>query len=1284
MEASDVLGGGNVEIREISTEMRSAYLDYAMSVIVGRALPDVRDGLKPVHRRVLYAMHDLGLQPNRPYRKSAFIVGEVMGKYHPHGDQSIYDTLVRMAQEFSLRYPLVDGQGNFGSIDDDPAAAMRYCVTGDARVRLAGGTVRIGDLAAGMEPDSEADVDLATLDRLGRPVSASKLFHSGAHPALRLRTREGFELTGTTNHPLLCLVEVAGVPMPLWKTLAEISPGDRVMINRTVRAEDAEALTDREFDTALLLGAFVSEGFVGERRAGFNNVDKEFFDDVVQAYDSVVGGRRYVYNRTIASGSSLWELDVQNLSALSRSPLAELTGSRSAGKSIPEAIWSGRIDAKRVFLRALFEGDGSVSMLPRNSIQVSYSTRSRQLARDVQALLLEFGVVSRLSNAKNGEIKVVISNRRDAALFGLRVGFHGIKQAKLDRLLESLPEQRRGLSRDSVPFVADYIRSSCESPWIDSDWLRRNNIDRTDRWERGGLAIATRIESREVRNVVKPLVTGDYFYAEVASIEDAGVQPVYSLRVDTDDHSFLTNGFVSHNTEARLERLSTEMLRDIEAETVDFGPNYDESSAEPLVLPARFPNLLVNGSSGIAVGMATNIPPHNLREVLGAVQAYIEDPEIDTEGLMAHVKGPDFPGGGTIMGGEGIREAYRSGRGSVRVRAKAHIEPIKSGKEAIIVSELPFTVRKGGDGGLITKIADLVRDKKISEISDLRDESDRSGMRLVIELKREAIPMVALNKLYKHTQMQATFGVNMVALVDGVPRTLSLKEMVHHYVLHQREVVIRRTQYRLRQAEARAHVLEGILVALDNLDAVIALIRGSASPDEARAGLIAEFDLTDIQAQAILDMRLQRLTALESDKVRAEHAELLQRIGELRAILGDERRIDGVISEELAELGERYGDERRTDIAFAEGDVAIEDMIADQQMVISLTASGYAKRLPLATYRQQHRGGKGVSGMNLKEGDYIEHLHICSTHDFLLFFTNRGKVYRLKVYELPEGQRTARGKALVNVLPLREGERVMTVIPTRDFSEGKYLAFATAKGLVKKTEFLKYNTPIRADGIIAIKVRDDDELVQVRLTSGEDDILMVSREGKASRFSEERIRAMGRDTSGVRGMNVSDDVDGTPNRVLAMDIARPETEVFVVTENGYGKRTPVEDYPAKGRGTKGMLTAKLTAKKGGLAGAMIVREHQDLLFISVNGMVQRTSVRGINKMGRATQGVKVMNIADDDRVSAVALVVEQAEAEALPEGEAVIAEELPVDGILESEAAGDDDAGGDDDDEPGV
>ncbi len=861
MSAIDTIGGGNIEPRGLEEEMRSAYLDYAMSVIVGRALPDVRDGLKPVHRRVLHVMNELGLQPNRKHVKCAQIVGEVMGKFHPHGDTAIYDTLARMAQDFSMRYPLVDGHGNFGNIDGWGAAAMRY-------------------------------------------------------------------------------------------------------------------------------------------------------------------------------------------------------------------------------------------------------------------------------------------------------------------------------------------------------------------------------------------------------------------------------------TEARLERLATEMLRDIDSETVDFAPTYDGTRQEPVVLPARFPNLLVNGGSGIAVGMATNIPPHNLREVVAATIAYIDDPQIDVEGLMRHIKGPDFPTAGTILGREGIRDAYATGRGRVRVQAKAHIEPIGQGKEAIIVTELPFQVRKGGDGGLIEKIADLVHDKKIPEITDVRDESDRRGMRLVIELKRDAIPKVVLNKLHKHTPMQTTFGVNMVALVDNVPRTLSLREVIGHYVDHQREVIVRRTKYELRRSEERAHVLEGQLIALANLDEVIALIRGSRDSETARAGLVERFELSVIQAQAILQLTLSRLTALEADKIKQEHADLMERIKELREILGDEQRVLDLIKEELGEISEAYGDERRTEITHAEGEIDIEDLIADQQMVISITHSGYIKSLPLSTYRQQRRGGVGVTGMDMKDDDYIEHLFVTSTHDYLLFFTNRGKVYRLKVYELPEASRTAKGRALVNLLPLREGERVQSVLSTRDFTEGKYLVFATREGQIKKTEFLAYNTPIKADGIIAINIRDDDELMAVRRTSGHDDIIMVSRSGQAARFSEDAVRSMGRDTSGVRGMNVSQ----KGNSVLAMDVARDDQELLVVTENGYGKRTPIPDYPVKGRGTMGVKTITLTENKGQLAGALVVREHQELVFISQNGMVQRTSVRGINRYGRASQGVRVMNIRDDDQVSAVALVVEsEAETAAkVADGSpvSVADDNVPAAADLPEEPAG---AGADappDDDEP--
>jgi len=797
--------------------MRTAYLDYAMSVIVGRALPDVRDGLKPVHRRVLYAMNELGLGPTRSYAKCAKIVGEVMGNYHPHGDSAIYDTLVRMAQEFSMRYELVDGQGNFGSVDDDPAAAMRY-------------------------------------------------------------------------------------------------------------------------------------------------------------------------------------------------------------------------------------------------------------------------------------------------------------------------------------------------------------------------------------------------------------------------------------TEARLARIATEMLRDLDMDTVDFAANYDGSRREPLVLPARFPNLLVNGSSGIAVGMATNIPPHNLREVIAATIAYIDDPEIDVAGLMRHVKGPDFPTGGIILGHAGIKDAYETGRGRVRVQARAHIEPLSHGKEAIVVTELPFMVKKGGDNNLQQKIAELAIEKKIPEISDLRDESDKRGMRLVIELKRDALPKVVLNKLYKHTPMQTTFGVNMVALVDGVPKTINLREAIGHYVTHQREVIVRRTKHELAEKEARAHILQGLLIALDNLDAIIELIRASRDREAAREQLVERFGLSAIQASAILDLRLSQLTALEADAIKQEHADVTERIAELREILGDESRVLAVVKEELSEIGERFGDERRTEISASEDEIDIEDLIADRQMVITITHTGYVKSLPLDTYRQQNRGGKGVTGMDMKDNDYIEHLFVCSSHDYLLFFSNRGKVYRSKVYELPEAQRTAKGRALVNILPLAEGERINAVVSTRDFSEAAALIFATRSGTVKKTELAAYNTPIKADGIIAIRIRDDDELLDVRPVDPGDEIIMVSHAGLAVRFGEDEVRAMGRDTTGVRGMNVGS------GRVISMDVARDDADLLVVTENGYGKRTPVSQYRKTARGAKGVKTIGLTAQKGGLAGALVVRDHQELVFISVGGMVQRTTVGGISQQGRSATGVRVMNVGDEDLVSAVAPVVDTGDA----------------------------------------
>jgi DNA gyrase subunit A len=724
-------------------------------------------------------------------------------------------------------------------------------------------------------------------------------------------------------------------------------------------------------------------------------------------------------------------------------------------------------------------------------------------------------------------------------------------------------------------------------------------------------------------------------------------------------------------TECRLAKLATELLEDIDADTVDFKPNYDESRREPEVLPSRFPNLLVNGSSGIAVGMATNMPPHHLGEVTDALVAMIDEPSIDVDRLTKHIKGPDFPTGGIILGREGIREAYRSGRGRIVMRARAHAEELRGGKSAIIVTELPYTVKKGGDDGVITKIAELVKTGTLSEISNVRDLSDRSGMRMVIELKRDAIPQVVLNKLWKHTPLQSTFGYNAVALVDGVPRTLGLRDLLQHYLDFQREIVTRRSKYELRKLEARVHILEGYLKALDVLDEVIALIRAAADTDAARTGLIDEFGFTELQAQAILELRLRQLTALERAELEREYKDKTERIAELREILGDELRIDGLIREELLELKQIYtkNDDRRTEIMAAEGDLELEDLIAEEDMVIAITRSGYIKRLPVTTYREQRRGGIGVMGMDLKDEDYIEHLFVASTHDYILFFTNVGKVYRLKVHELPLGSRQSKGRAIVNLLPFRQDEQVRAVIQTRDFEEAKYLVFATKNGVVKKTELAAYNTPLKADGIIAIKMREGDELVGVRHSTGKDDVIMVSRKGQAIRFREKDVRPMGRDASGVQGMRLR-----AGDEVISVNIPEAGADLLVVTENGYGKRTRVEDYPVKGRGGLGVKTVQLTEAKGQLAGARVVREGYQVMLISTGGTVIRMPVDGIRRAGRATQGVIVMRLRDGELVSALAPVVESEERNGNGNGHAEpVAEPEPVE--LDGEVEPEDDDG---------
>ncbi|MBY0287952.1 MAG: intein-containing DNA gyrase subunit A [Mycobacteriaceae bacterium] len=1231
--------GDRIEPVDIQHEMQRSYIDYAMSVIVGRALPEVRDGLKPVHRRVLYAMFDSGFRPDRGHAKSARSVAETMGNYHPHGDSSIYDTLVRMAQPWSLRYPLVDGQGNFGSPGNDPPAAMRYCVTGDALVRLPfGQSVRIADVVPGARPNTDNVVDAKVLDRHGNPVTADRLFHSGEQATYTVRTAEGYEVTGTANHPLLCLVDVAGVPTLLWKLIEEIRPDDRVVIQRTPPMEFGPADWHDAFE-ALLLGALISEGFVSERRAGFNNLDRDYFNMVVAAYDAVVGGPRYVSERTILSGSRLLELDIHNLTALRRTRLACLEGQRSADKAVPEWMWQSAAAVKRVFLQALFEGDGSCSALPRNTIQVSYSTRSGQLAKDVQQMLLEFGVISRRYLHAVGEHKVVITNRAHAELFSTQVGFGGSKQVKLTEVLQALPKKAAGLDSDHVPGLASFIRKHGGGRWVDKDWLNRHNIDRLSRWQRDAAQILGHIADGDVRAIASDLTDGRFYYARVTSLTDAGVQPVYSLRVDTDDHAFITNGFVSHNTEARLTPLAMEMLREIDEETVDFVPNYDGRVQEPTVLPSRFPNLLANGSGGIAVGMATNMPPHNLRELGDAVFWCLENFEADEEATLEavceRVKGPDFPTYGLIVGSQGISDTYRTGRGSVRMRGVCEIEEDSRGRTGIVITELPYQVNHDN---FITSIAEQVRDGKLAGISNIEDQSsDRVGLRIVVELKRDAVAKVVLNNLYKHTQLQTSFGANMLSIVDGVPRTLRLDQLIRHYVNHQLDVIVRRTTYRLRKANERAHILRGLVKALDALDEVIALIRASETVEVARQGLIGLLDIDEIQAQAILDMQLRRLAALERQRIVDDLAKIEAEIADLEDILAKPERQRAIVRDELQELVDKYGDDRRTRIIAADGDVADEDLIAREEVVVTITETGYAKRTKSDLYRSQKRGGKGVQGAGLKQDDIVNHFFVCSTHDWILFFTTQGRVYRAKAYDLPEASRTARGQHVANLLAFQPEERIAQVIQIKTYEDAPYLVLATRNGLVKKSKLTDFDSN-RTGGIVAVNLRDGDELVGAVLCSAEADLLLVSAKGQSIRFSatDEALRPMGRATSGVQGMRFN-----TDDELLSLNVVRDDTYLLVATAGGYAKRTAIEEYPVQGRGGKGVLTIQFDKRRGSLVGALIVDDDTELYAITSGGGVIRTAARQVRKAGRQTKGVRLMNLGEGTTLIAIARNAEE-------------------------------------------
>lgn len=1190
--------------RLIQEEMKKSYLDYSMSVIIGRALPDVRDGLKPVHRRVLYTMWDTGLLHNKPHKKSANVVGNCMAKFHPHGDAAIYDTLVRLAQNFSMRYMLVDGHGNFG------------CFTADTKIKLTDGR-DLSFIELAKEHNEGKRNFTFTIDKKGAikiaEIKNPRLTKKNAE-IMKVTLDNGEEIKCTSNHRFM-------LKNGEYKEAKDLIPGDSLM------------------------------------PAYFRFSTKEDDPDIVG------------YNMVFQPKSSLWDL-IHILSDewnISKEIYPKSTGRTrhhvdfNKLNNNPDNIrrigwkehWKIHYDLtshnhKNSLEYRLSLAKGREKFWENEANRKAYSERMRQknLKNWKNAGYREQMRIT-LSNVNKKYLKEhpeVIEKFRQRATITLKRLWQIPKYREFfhNKIVDS--NKRRITNLTGKKKFLKICRYTQENNLI----LNKENYEKIRKdvfgiksftsWDLG-------IKKYYDNNVGLVLceISSNHKVIKIESLNECA--DVYDLTIDNTHNFALSAGVFVHNsvdgdapaamryTECRLQKLAEEMLADIEKRTVKFVPNFDNSTTEPSVLPSKLPNLLVNGSSGIAVGMATNIPSHNMGEVVNAVIAQIDNPDVSLNEMFNYMQGPDFPTGGIICGRNGIIEAYTHGRGKLRVRAKTSFEESKA-KDSIIVHEIPYMVNKSE---LIVEIANNVRDKRIIGISDIRDESDREGMRIVIELKRDADRDVVLNQLFEHTRLQTTFGIIMLALVDNVPRVLNLKSIIHYFIEHRKDVVRKRTLFDLNKAQTNAHILEGLIIASENIDAVIKLIRQSKSVETAKESLVNSFNLTHEQSQAILEMRLQRLTSLEQDKVRKEHKELLKLIDELEAILKDPKKILDIIKNELKEVREKYSDKRRTEITDVDVDgIVEEDLIKDENVAITITHSGYIKRLPIEVYKTQHRGGKGVIAATIREEDIISDIFTANTHDYLLFFTNKGKVHWLKVHQIPEAARTAKGKAIVNLLSLESDEKVSAYVPVNNFDGSRFIIMATKKGTVKKTSLDSFSNP-RRTGIIAITLEDKDELINVELTDGNQEIIMATKSGNAVRFHEKNVRASGRSSQGVRGISLKGD-----DEVVGMIVAANEKTLFTVTENGYGKRTPISEYRLINRGGSGVINIQCSDRNGNVVAICDVGENEDLMLISKNGIVIRVPASDISVIGRNTQGVRIMKLEEGDKaVSAVKVVREK-------------------------------------------
>ena len=1262
----------------IEDEMKDSYVSYAMSVIVGRALPDVRDGLKPVHRRILYAMKELNLEHNKPYKKAARIVGE--------------------------------------------------CFVEDTWVLTDRGLVPIVEVKQGDKVYTQKGLE-----------RVSGLYEMPPRRLLKVTLDNGTYNMATPSQKFKVINKDFGFE---WKEAKDLTNNDYIVVKasypdskRKVKLKKYDKLNPAylDEDLAYLVGFFMSEGWISKNserknthRVGFScnseEVIRKIADILLKEFDYVpdIGEKAYLMkgkHKTYVSYKYMIRTCRRYIVDFLRMNF-HLEGLKAPTKTVPRQIFNSPKSVIFSFISGLIDGDGSIHK--KRSV-IHYGSTSEELTDRLLILLQHcgiFGAKYRDENVRRGG--VVNGHKISARRKFYYLEFKGINAKLLAAQLALYnPDKRKALQElqnralkksrfETVPYAGNHVFGELSKAHLGSG----RYIDSEGNKFRQGIKYSTGCKIRYAKELkemplrksqilqwgireklkkidsplydfVNHIIEEDVYFLRVASIEESAAEKTYDLQVEN-EHEFIANGMVSHNclgkyhphgdmavydalvrmvqdfslryplvdgqgnfgsidgdapaaqryTEARLAAITSWMLQDIEKKTVDFMPNFDESLTEPRILPAVLPNLLINGTSGIAVGMATNIPPHNLGEVIEGIKLVIDRPDCEIKELIRIIKGPDFPTGGFICGRDGIKQAYTSGRGRLKVRAKANIEQQKSGKESIVITEIPYQVNKTN---ILESIAKLVQERRVEGISDLRDESDKDGMRIVVEMRRGGNAQIVLNQLFKRTQMEETFGVIMLALVDNQPRVLNLKQLLKLYIEHRKDIIIRRTKFELQKAEERAHILEGLKIALKYLDKVIKTIRQSKTPQLAKDALMKNFDLSERQAQAILEMQLQRLTALERDKIDREYLDLIKKIEHLKAILASEKKVLGLIKEELDELKKKFADERRTQIVGEIEELEIEDLIAEEDVIITISHSGYIKRLPVSAYKKQHRGGRGVTAMETREEDFVEHLFLASTHEYILFFTNKGKVHWLKVHEVPQAGRLSKGKAIINLLQLESGETISAHMPVKEFDPKKFLVLTTRQGLIKKTALDAFSNPRRA-GIVAISLEKDDELIAAALTDGKQEILLATRQGIAVRFKEDDVRDMGRTAKGVRAIRLS-----KKDAVIAMEIVRPEATLLTVTEGGFGKRTSFKEYRLQSRGGKGVINVKVTSKNGEVVGLKSVTDKDEVMIITHKGMVVRCPVKDIRSVGRNTQGVRVMRLDAKDKVASVASVVKKEE-----------------------------------------